>query len=95
MAARRGTCYVTETLTRAPGGDHKRRAVPRRRSSGGNAIRLRLSSAFVLHIDFGTDLDTDLEQDLDKDLDRDLDKDLGNKASRLVSSFTFSPNGNK
>ena len=42
VAARRGTCYVTETLTRAAGGD--RRAVPCRRSSGGNAIRLRLSS---------------------------------------------------
>ena len=28
------------------------------------------------------------------DLDGDLDKDLGNKASRLVSSLIFSPNGN-
>jgi hypothetical protein len=49
----------------------------------------------VLHIDFDKGLDKDLDKGLDNGLDNGLDKDLGNKASRLVSSFTFSPNGNK
>jgi hypothetical protein len=49
----------------------------------------------VLHIDFDKALDFDKGLDFNKGLDQDLDKDLGNKASRLVSSFTSSPNGNK
>jgi hypothetical protein len=84
VAARSGTCYVTETLTRAPwrGPTSDRYSAPafigRQRDPSKSPAGLR----FVLHIDF------------DKDFDTDFDKDLGNKASRLVSSFTFSPNGN-